>query len=86
MPPTTWRHTNGGTVKLDAARAGPTACRPCKVAAGVWVRIRDTDFEEAGPRNKSQRMIPLPHFSIERRPPVSRKGGAAPEQGWTAEK
>eukprot|EP00972_Heterocapsa_arctica_P057890 8541542-Heterocapsa_arctica.AAC.1 len=31
-------------------------------------------------------MIPLPHFSIETRPPVSRNGGVAPEQGWTAEK
>eukprot|EP00972_Heterocapsa_arctica_P095197 14040487-Heterocapsa_arctica.AAC.1 len=27
MLPTTWRHTNGGTVKLDAARAGPMASR-----------------------------------------------------------
>eukprot|EP00972_Heterocapsa_arctica_P005596 826249-Heterocapsa_arctica.AAC.1 len=33
MLPTTWRHTNGGIVKLDAARAGPTACRPCEVPA-----------------------------------------------------
>eukprot|EP00972_Heterocapsa_arctica_P027204 4000037-Heterocapsa_arctica.AAC.1 len=62
------------------------ACRPCKVPAGTRVRIRDTDFEEAGPRRKSQHMIPLPHFSIERGPPVSRNGGVAPEQGWTAEK
>eukprot|EP00972_Heterocapsa_arctica_P017497 2584235-Heterocapsa_arctica.AAC.1 len=62
------------------------ACRPCEVPAGTRVRIRDADFEEAGPRSKTQRTIPLPHFSIERRPLVSRNGGIAPERGWTAEK
>eukprot|EP00972_Heterocapsa_arctica_P068286 10089910-Heterocapsa_arctica.AAC.1 len=68
MLPTTWRHTNGGTVKLDAARAGPTAIRPGEVPAGARVRIRDTDFEEAGPRSKSRRTSQLPPASLERRP------------------
>eukprot|EP00972_Heterocapsa_arctica_P022185 3263428-Heterocapsa_arctica.AAC.1 len=62
------------------------ACRPGEVPAGARVRIRDADFEEAGPRSKSQRTSQLPQVSLERRPLVSRYGGLVPEQGWTAEK
>eukprot|EP00972_Heterocapsa_arctica_P074078 10935719-Heterocapsa_arctica.AAC.1 len=86
MLPTTWRHTNGGNVKRDAVRAGPTTCRPCEVPLGTRVRIRDADFGEEAPRPKVPRTIPQPHFSLERRSLVSRQGGVAPVAGWTAEK
>eukprot|EP00972_Heterocapsa_arctica_P023035 3389238-Heterocapsa_arctica.AAC.1 len=62
------------------------ASRPGEVPAGARVRTRDTDFEEAGPRSKSQRTSQLPPASLERRPQVSKNRGLVPEQGWTAEK
>eukprot|EP00972_Heterocapsa_arctica_P015300 2254103-Heterocapsa_arctica.AAC.1 len=73
MLPTTWRHINGGKVKLDAARMGQAVCPPCVVPQGARVRARDDDDEGKDERRaKGPRHSLQPHFELPRRPSVSR--------------
>eukprot|EP00972_Heterocapsa_arctica_P072111 10650657-Heterocapsa_arctica.AAC.1 len=46
MLPTTWRHRQGGIVKLDAAREGPMVCPTCDEPGSNRKRPRDEEVEQ----------------------------------------